>query len=132
MEIFEIIVLSISALLLIYAGSSRLFNPIKSFCLNDYASNPESLLSKADVFNEMRGAGSSLALSGVAIGLGTILPQLRIASFLVAVTVFIGFALGRMVSISGDGKPNKDLMTGLFSEIILGSLNTFCLIQTLI
>ena len=133
MEIFKIIVLSLSGLLLIYAGSSRLFNPIKSFCLNAYSENPElKLEGKVDLFNEMRGAGASLALAGIFILLGTVWADFRTTSHVVAIVIFAGFAIGRLVSTRSDGKPNKDLGQGLTAEIVLGVLNIVAFVTTLI
>ena len=133
MEIFKIVVLSLSGLLLVYAGSMRLFRPIKSFCLKTYMENPGlTLEGEVDIFNEMRGAGSSLALSGIIILLGTIMPNFRLASFVIAITVFLGFTIGRLLSSSLDGKPNENLVQGLYSEIILGTLNLICLVTILI
>ena len=133
MEIFKIVVLSLSGLLLLYAGLSRAINPIKSFCLKAYLDNPElKLEGKADMFNEMRGAGTSLALGGIIILLGTIMSDFRPTSHVVAVVIFIGFAIGRLISKSLDGKPNNELFQGTMSEIILGALNIICLVIILI
>ena len=63
MEIINIVVLSLSGLLLIYAGTMRLIKPIKSLCLKIYLDDPEiKLEGKVDIFNEMRGAGSSYSI----------------------------------------------------------------------
>jgi len=133
MNIFNIIVLSLSGLLLCYAGIMRLIKPIKSYCLNTYANNPEMKLEgKVDVFNEMRAAGALTFFAGIIILLGTFLPEMRITSFIVAIIIFFGFTVGRIISILLDGKPNKNLIQGLFSEIIFSILNTFCLVKLLI
>ena len=102
--------------------------PYKSLCLNAYSEDPSiKLESKVDIYNEMRAAGSSLALGGVVILLGIFFPQIRLASFLVSVVIFIGHALGRLVSSKLEGKPNKQLGQGLMSELILGCANLICL-----
>jgi len=133
MEIINTVVLSLSALLLTYAGSMRLINPLKSLCLKTYLDDPKiKLESKIDIFNEMRGAGTSTVFGGIFIFLGILIPQLLIASFAVAVVIFIGHALGRIVSLKIDGKPNQQLSQGLMSELVLGIANGICLIITLI
>ena len=133
MEIINIVVLALSGLLLAYAGSMRLIKPLKSLCLKTYLDDPKiKLEGKVDVFNEMRGAGASTALGAVFIFLGIILPQLTLASFIVGIVIFIGNALGRLVSSSIDGKPNQQLAQGLFSELFLGAANVFCLVMFLI
>lgn len=127
MEIINIVVLALSGLLLTYAGSMRLFKPLKSLCLKSYLDDPNlKLEGKADVFNEMRAAGTSMALGGIVLFLGIIIPELMLASFVVGMVIYIGNAIGRLVSLSSDGKPNKQLGQGLFSEIILGAANAVC------
>ena len=133
MEIFNIIVLSLSGLLLSFAGTMRLFKPIKSFCLKAYSDNSGlKLEGEVDVFSEMRGAGALTLFSGIVILLGTIIPGLRLASFVVAALFFSGFAAGRLLSLGLDGKPNKDLVQGTISEVVLGVLNIICLVNILL
>ena len=43
----------------------------------------------------------------------------------------IGFAIGRLLSFSLDGKPNKQIIQGLLFEIVLGSANIICLVSSL-
>lgn len=132
MEIFKIIILSLSALMLIFAGLMRLLKPIKSYCLKAYSDNPEIKLEGAvDLFNEMRGAGAFTILGGLVISLGAFISQFTLTSFAVATVIFIGFAIGRLLSMSLDGRPNKDLIQGTTFEIIFGGLNVVGLISTL-
>ena len=132
MEIINIVVLSLSGLLLTYAGAMRLIKPLKSLCLKTYLDDPKiKLEGESDIFNEMRGAGTSIAFGGVFILLGTIIDQLMIASFIVAIVIFLGYALGRLVSLRLDGKPNQQIVQGLISELVLGAANAFCLFNIL-
>ena len=124
MEIFNIITLAISGLLLFSVGTMRLTNPIKA-----YAKNSGITLEKnADLLNEMRGVSALMMLAGLSIGLGAILPKFQMISFTIAVLLFIGFAIGRSISIGVDGKPNKQIIQGLASEVVLGGLNIFGLL----
>ncbi len=133
MEIVNIVVLSLSGLLLTYAGGMRLFKPMSSLCLKTYLDNPSlKLEGEADVFNEMRAAGASMAFGGIALFLGIFIPQITLASFIVAIIILLGNAFGRLVSSSSDGKPNKQLSQGLFSELILSAANIFCLVNMLV
>lgn len=133
MEIINIVVLSLSGFLLVYAGTMRLIKPLKSLCLKTYLDDPRiELNSKEDIFNEMRGAGSSIAFGGITILMGIIITQLMLASFVVAIVIFFGYAFGRLVSLRIDGKPNQQVIQGLISELILGAANTFCLINVLL
>lgn len=132
MEIINIVVLSLSALLLIYAGSMRLIKPITSLCLKTYLDDPEiKLESKVDIFHEMRAGGAFTVFGGVILVLGAIMPQLTITSFVVAIAIFLGHAFGRLVSLKADGKPNQQLSQGLISELVLGIANTVCLVIVL-
>ena len=123
MEITSIVLLSISGLLLVTAGTARMINPIKNYSKNSGI----KIKNEVNILSEARGIGSVLMLGGIIILLGTIIPMLTITSHIVAVLLFFGYATGRLLSIRIDGKPNKLLITGLTSELILGSANVVCL-----
>jgi hypothetical protein len=128
MEIFKIITLSLSGLLLLSVGTMRLINPIKTYLKNSGV----KLEKEVNLLNEMRGVSSVMMCAGIIILLGTIIPQLTFTSFVVASLILLGFALGRLLSIRLDGKPNKLIVQGLISELILGFLNLFCLFNILV
>jgi len=127
------VVLALSGLLLTYAGMNRMIKPISSLCLTRYVQNPDTKIEyKSDVFNEMRSAGSQLFFIGLIISLGVFLKDVRIVSFVLATVTFLGYAFGRIVSLKLDGKVCKELMSGFYSEIILGVLNAVGLVVILI
>jgi len=128
MQIFKIVILSISGLLLILGGTTRISNPIKNYLKNSGI----KLENEVNVLNEARGVSSVMLFSGIIMLLGTIIPELTITSFVVAILILLGFAFGRLFSIALDGKPNKLLIQGLISEIVLGAANVFCLVNTLV
>ena len=128
MEIFKIVTLSISGLLLLYGGTSRISNPIKNYLKNSGI----KLENEVNVLSEARGVSSVMLFSGTIMLLGTIVPELTITSFVVATLILLGFAFGRSLSIALDGKPNKLLIQGLIVEIVLGAANVFCLVNTLV
>ena len=129
MEILGIVTLSISGLLLfVVAGVLRISNPIKNYLKNSGI----KLENEVNVLSEARGVSSVMLFSGIIILLGTIVPELTITSFFVAILILLGFAFGRSLSIALDGKPNKLLIQGLISEIVLGAANIFCLVNTLV
>ncbi len=133
MVIFNIVVLTLSGLLLTYAGLNRLIRPLSSLCLTRYSQNPDVKLEyKADIFNEMRSAGAQLFFSGLIILLGIFIPEVRFWSFVIASLTFLGYAFGRIISLVLDGKVCKELMSGLYSEIILGIFNVICLVIILL
>ena len=128
MEILKIVTLSISGLLLLTVGTLRLINPIKNYLKNSGI----KLEKEVNLLNEVRGVSSVMMSGGIIILLGTIIPKITTASFVVAILIFLGFAIGRLISIRLDGKPNKLIIQGLISELILGFLNLFCLFNILI
>ena len=128
MEIFKIVTLSISGLLLLTVGTLRLINPIKNYLKNSGI----KLENDVNLLNEMRGVSSVMLIGGIIILLGTIIPKLTITSFVVATLILIGFAIGRLLSFGLDGKPNKLIVQGLISELVLGTANVFCLVNILV
>ncbi len=132
MEIFNLIVLGLSGALLVFGGGMRLLRPIKSYCLQAYSQkHADDLANDADMLNEMRADGAVMLFGGLAILAGTVMPGVRLTSFAVGVVIFLGFAVGRSVSLAIDGKPNKDLVNGLISEILFGVLHSVCLVVSL-
>jgi hypothetical protein len=128
MEIVNIVTLSISGLLLLIVGTLRISNPIKNYSRNSGI----KLENEVNLLNEVRGVSSVMLFGGIIILLGTIVPELTITSFVVAILILLGFAIGRLLSIGLDGKPNKLIVRGLFSELVLGAANIFCLVNILV
>ncbi len=128
MGIINIVVLAISGLLLFtFAGILRLINPIKNYQKNSGI----KLENEVNLLNEARGMSSVMMFGGIIIVSGIFIPELTITSFAIAILLFLGYGFGRSLSIFLDGKPNKLLIQGLISEIVLGAANIFCLINTL-
>jgi hypothetical protein len=128
MEIVNILTLSISGLLLLMVGILRISNPIKNYSKNSGI----KLENEVNLLNEVRGVSSVMLFGGIIILLGTIIPMLTITSFVVAILILLGFAIGRLLSIVLDGKPNKLIVQGLISELVLGAANIFCLVTILV
>ncbi|MEY8212754.1 MAG: DUF4345 domain-containing protein [Gammaproteobacteria bacterium] len=125
MEIFSIVVLALSGLLLGFVGVMRLTKPIETYSKNSGV----TLANDVDLLNEIRGASALMLLGGIIILCGTYVSDIRMISFSIAVLIFIGFLLGRVFSLIQDGKPNKLIVNGIYSEVVLGGLNLFCLIN---
>jgi len=126
MEIIKIITLSLSGLLLLMVGTLRLSNPIKNYSKNSGI----KLENEVNLLNEIRGVSSVMLFGGIIILLGIIIPKLTFTSLVVAILILLGFAIGRLLSIGLDGKPNKLIFQGLIFELVLGSANIFCLITS--
>ena len=127
MEIFNIIILSLSSLLLTFVGIMRLSNPQKTY-LN---SSGISLADDVNLLNEMRGVSAVMLCAGLIISLGIFFPAMRLTSFILASLILLGFGIGRLISTVVDGKPNKQIRQGIISEFVLGGANIFALINSL-
>jgi len=69
---------------------------------------------------------------GVLIALGIFFPSFTFTSFVIGALIFLGFLLGRLISIAADGKPNKQLVQGIIFEIVMGAANIFGVISTMV
>ena len=127
MEILRIVTLSLSGLLLFFVGSMRLTNPIKAYLKNSGI----KLEKDVSLLNEMRGVSAVMLSAGIIILFGTVIQELRTISHSLSILLFIGFFVGRLVSIILDGKPNKQTIQNLIFEPVFGLANIFCLINTL-
>jgi len=125
MEIVRIVILSLSSLLLIFVGVIRLSNPIKAY-LN---SSGIKLQNDASLLNEMRGVAAVMLCTGIIVLLGTFIDKLSFTSHVVALLLFLGFLIGRLISLKADGKPSKQITQGILFEFVLGTANVLCLIN---
>ena len=105
----------------------RLTNPIKTYLNNSGI----TLNQDTDLLNELKGASTVQLCSGIIIALGIFSSELVATSFTVAILFFLGFALGRIVSMLTDGKPNKQLVQGLIFELVFGAANVYGLLSIL-
>ncbi|MFY0643482.1 MAG: DUF4345 domain-containing protein [Bacteroidia bacterium] len=128
MEIFKIIILSLSGLLLFFVGTMRLINPINTYSKNSGI----NLTNDVNLLNEIRGLSAVMMLAGVVALLGTFIPGLTITSHAFTTLIFLGFATGRIISFVTDGKPNKKLTQGIIWELVLGGANALCLVNVLV
>ncbi|MCW5518082.1 DUF4345 domain-containing protein [Muriicola sp. Z0-33] len=125
METIRIVILSLSALMLVFVGLMRLSNPIKTYLKNSGI----KLEKDASLLNEMRGVAAVMLCAGIIIALGTFIGKLTFTSHFVASLIFVGFAIGRLISLKADGKPSKQISQGIIFEIVLGAANVFALIN---
>ena len=99
METVKIIVLALSALLLVFVGLMRLSNPIKTYAKNSGIDLPNDV----NLLNEIRGLSAVQLLGGLIIAAGIFLPAITTSSFIVGTLIFVGFGIGRMISMNGSG-----------------------------
>ena len=119
------VILSLSSLMLAFVGAMRLSNPTKTNLKNSGI----KLQKDAILLNEMRGVSAVMLCAGVIILLGTFMEKLTFTSLFVASLIFVGFAIGRLISLKADGKPSKQITQGISFELVLGAANVFGLIN---
>jgi len=109
---------------LIILGLWRLIDPIAFFEFSGL------VLSKdAGLLNEARGLGGAIIGFGVLIFLGAFKKNLAFTSTLVAVVLFLGFGIARLISLAIDGNPGEALFMGIIGEFVMGLLALFALIK---
>lgn len=127
MEIFTIVTLALSGLLLLMVGMARLSNPIKNYAKNSGI----SIANDVDLLNEVRGTSAVMLIGAIVVLLGIFVPEVTLTSHVIAALLFLGFAVGRFVSITADGQPNKKIKQGIVFELVLGAANVICLVSML-
>ena len=128
MGIFNMVILALSGLMLLMVGGLRLSNPIKNYSKNSGI----QIDNDVNLLNEVRGTSALMLIGGLIILSGIVFPKMMFTSFVVATLIFIGFAIGRLISMGLDGRPNKLLIQGLIFELVLGGLNIFGLVNHLV
>jgi len=109
---------------LIILGFWRLIDPIAFFEFSGL------ILSKdAGLLNEARGLGGAIIGFGVLIFLGAFKKNLTFTSTLVAIVLFLGFGIARLISVVIDGNPGEALYKGIIGEFVFGLLALFALIK---
>ena|SRR5690606_17521629 len=98
-----------------------------------YASYQIILPESPDLLSELRGPGTNLAALGLVMLAGLFHADFAKISSTIAITVFLAFPLGRMISIAMDGLPSEGLLMALVIEMMIGMLLlfAFCRKQTL-
>jgi hypothetical protein len=128
MEIFSIVVLALSGLMLLFVGTMRISNPIKAYSNNSGI----QLTNDVNLLNEMRGVSAVMLFGGIIILLGIFIPEMKLTSFVVAILIFVGFLIGRLSSMRLDGKPNKEISQGMIFELVFGVLNIIGLVNIIV
>ncbi|MEO0874833.1 MAG: DUF4345 family protein, partial [Bacteroidota bacterium] len=80
MEIFKIVTLSLSGLLLTLVGLMRLLNPKQAYAKNSGI----QLADDVNLLNEMRGVSAVQLMGGIITLLGTIIAPLTVVAFALA------------------------------------------------
>jgi len=117
-------ILILLGVLLTFMGFWRLIDPISFF---EYS----GLILSEDpgLLNEARGTGGAIVGFGLLILLGAFKKKLTYTSTIVAIVLFLGFGIARVISFAVDGNPGQALLKGIIGEFVLGLLALFALIK---
>jgi hypothetical protein len=109
--------LFIAGLMLTVLGGWRLFDPITFF-----ANNGLELTLDPGLLSEARGTGGVVVGLGLLVLRGAFSAEAVRTSVFAALVVFFGFASARLVGLVLDGNPGDAVLTGIASEVIMGTL----------
>ena len=109
---------------LIIFGLWRLLDPISFFNFSGLL-----LSTDAGLLSEARGAGGAILGFGILIFLGAFKKNLAFTSTIVAIVVFLGFGIARIISLVVDGNPGSMIFQGIIGEFVFGLLAVFALIK---
>jgi len=117
-------ILILMGVMLTIMGLWRLFDPIGFF---EYS----GLILSEDpgLLNEARGTGGAIIGFGILILLGAFKKKLAYTSTIVAIVLFLGFGISRIISVVLDGNPGEALYKGIIGEFVMGFLALFALIK---
>ena len=105
-------------------GFWRLIDPIAFFEYSGLI-----LTNNAGLLNEARGTGGAIIGFGLIILLGAFKKKLTYTSTIVAMVLFFGFGIARVIGFALDGNPGDALLKGIIFEFVFGLLALFALIK---
>ncbi len=105
-------------------GFWRLIDPIAFFEYSGLI-----LTNNAGLLNEARGTGGAIIGFGLIILLGAFKKKLTYTSTIVAMVLFFGFGIARVIGFALDGNPGDALLKGIIFEFVFGVLALFALIK---
>ena len=87
-----------------------------------YASYGVTFGAEASLLSELRAVGACLASFGIIMLIGIARQRFIATAITVAMTVFLAFPAGRLVSLSVDGMPSEGILTALAFELVIAAL----------
>jgi hypothetical protein len=117
LTLFQKITLGISGVTALGIGAFILAAP-HAF----YASYGISLGSNANLLSELRAPGAGLAALGAIMLAGVVRAAWSPVALVAALTVFLAFPAGRLVSLAVDGMPSASVLSALGIEVAIAAL----------
>lgn len=118
------VILLVSGLILIIAGSFALFGP-EGFTIR----NGIDIAGNTSLINDYRTFGSLMLGSGLIILVGVIHSRMAFTSTVVAAVMYTIMTIGRVLSIVIDGIPAESLVKATVLEGLIGAVAIFALIR---
>lgn len=87
-----------------------------------YADYGIALKPEPNLMSELRAPAVNLAALGLIILSGALVQRLAQGAALLGATVFFAFAMGRILSLTVDGRPSDSVLLSLGIEVVLGLL----------
>ncbi|MEV6306557.1 DUF4345 domain-containing protein [Actinoplanes sp. NPDC051861] len=116
------VVLGLAGAVVLMIGLASLVAPVAFHESNGITGAGTGLL------NETRGTGGGLIGLGAIVLAGAFVPRLAVFSAVAGSVVYLGFGLGRVVSLAADGSPGGGLILAAVVEIALGLACGFVLL----
>ena len=114
------VILFFLGFMLTVLGSWRLMDPVSFF-----ANSGLILSNDSGILNEARATGGVVVGFGLLILSGVFIPKLTYTSNLVAIILFISFAIARVIGFMLDGEPLDGMIQGMVFELVFGFLALF-------
>ena len=120
------VLLIVATMVALWIGGALTFTPLDFHAASQIFFESPS----ASLLSELRSPGGVLVIAGFLIFLGVFQKKMIRLSLTVSTMVYLGYALGRIVSWGLDGTPNQSLLIALAIELLLGTLSALVLLKS--
>jgi hypothetical protein len=117
-------ILFLSGFIGVVVGAAILFYPVPF-----YATSRIELGGNISLLNEIRASGGSLLATGILVMLGVFVEKLTYTALVVSTLTYLSYGLSRLLSMTVDGLPTKDLIVVAGLEIVIGLIGVFAWVK---
>ena len=119
------VLLVVASMVALWIGGTLTFTPLDFHAASQIVFESPS----ASLLSELRSPGGVLVIAGFLMFLGVFQKKMIRLSLTVSTMIYLGYALGRLVSWALDGTPNQSLLIALVIELLLGTLSALVLLK---
>ncbi len=120
------VLLVLASVVALWIGGALTFTPLDFHAASQIVFESPS----ASLLSELRSPGGVLVIAGFIMFLGAFQKKMIRLSLTVSTMVYLGYALGRLVSWGFDGAPHQSLLIALAIELLLGLLSALVLLKS--